>query len=351
MNSYGDLLREDAYGQYIPLTEEETSSVDSTDYAGPFVLRSGRPSLYLFPGGYCTLGEGAGGTSFHYYTRDHLGDVRSVTNEDGTLEQQTHYYPFGTVIYDLSTSPGLQPWKYNGKELVSTHGLHWYDYGARWYDPVLLQFTCPDELGGKTPYASPYIYCEDSPVRFVDPDGKKIVDSNQRVQVYVTNDAIRYTRYIDKGTRAVVEAMLLTKTGRKQLMQMIRSKTNINFLISNEIKGGEGFLLGETKQYKDGEDNGIRRDDRTKKMYTLYASITFYMGSIEKAIREKAPYIGLSIQQALGAVAGHESVHASDADEIDKDLTHQQKYGGGQRKDGEEKPKQIEMQIINEYEK
>ena len=60
MNSYGDLLREDAYGQYIPLTEEETSSVDSTDYAGPFVLRSGRPSLYLFPGGYCTLGEGAG---------------------------------------------------------------------------------------------------------------------------------------------------------------------------------------------------------------------------------------------------------------------------------------------------
>ena len=29
-----------------------------------------------------------------------------------------------------------QPYKYIGKELDRTHGLDWYDHGARHYDPV-----------------------------------------------------------------------------------------------------------------------------------------------------------------------------------------------------------------------
>ena len=119
------------------LTQGETLSVDSTDYCfgGSLILRNGRLSRYLFDGGYCSftrvpsIGNLQYATTFHYYQQDHLGNIREVINgNNGTVEQQTHYYPFGGIISDISTNQSLQPNKYNGKELDLMHG---YDYGIR----------------------------------------------------------------------------------------------------------------------------------------------------------------------------------------------------------------------------
>ena len=74
---------------------------DSTEYLGNFILTNGKLDKYLFAGGYLTASES--GAVFHYYTPDHLGNNRAVIKQDGTIEQVTHYYPFGGIIYDLST--------------------------------------------------------------------------------------------------------------------------------------------------------------------------------------------------------------------------------------------------------
>ena len=52
------------------------------------------------------------------------------------------------------------------------HGLDWYDYGARYYEPVLSRFTTMDPLAEKYYSISPYAYCAGNPVMFVDPDGR-----------------------------------------------------------------------------------------------------------------------------------------------------------------------------------
>ena len=52
------------------------------------------------------------------------------------------------------------------------HGLDWYDYGARYYEPVLSRFTTMDPLAEKFYSISPYAYCAGNPVMFVDPDGR-----------------------------------------------------------------------------------------------------------------------------------------------------------------------------------
>lgn len=54
------------------------------------------------------------------------------------------------------------------------HGLDWYDYGARYYDAVISQFTTIDPLAEKYYSTSPYAYCAGNPVMFVDPDGRDI---------------------------------------------------------------------------------------------------------------------------------------------------------------------------------
>ena len=111
---------------------------------------------------------------FHYYTQDHLGNNRIVTNEDGTVEQIVHYYPFGGIFNDTGLNTVLQQYKYNGKELDRIAGLNIYDYGARQYFSALpvwdrVDPKCEEDYGG-----SPYAYCRNNPMKFIDKKEEKI---------------------------------------------------------------------------------------------------------------------------------------------------------------------------------
>ena len=79
-----------------------------------------------------------------------------------------HYYPFGGLFANTS----VQPYKYNGKELETKKGLNWYDYGARHYDATLGRWFTVDPLAEKYCDLNPYNYCNNSPIRYIDPTGK-----------------------------------------------------------------------------------------------------------------------------------------------------------------------------------
>ena len=70
--------------------------------------------------------------------------------------------------------PGFQSYKYCGKYLDRKHGLDLYDYGARLYDPAAAFWTSPDPLCEKYYNISPYAFCNNNPVTFIDPDGRFI---------------------------------------------------------------------------------------------------------------------------------------------------------------------------------
>ena len=144
-----------------------------TEFCGPFIFEYSVLDKFLFDGGYCTFKDGQ--ASFHYYLQDHLGNNRAVVSEDGTMEQTTEYYPFGGIYGDVSTNPGLQLYKYNGKEFDHSLRLDLYDYGARLYDPALVVWTGVDLLADEYGGISPYVYCHNNPVNAIDPDGKKVI--------------------------------------------------------------------------------------------------------------------------------------------------------------------------------
>ncbi len=89
----------------------------------------------------------------------------------GNPVQRVEYLPFGETFIDERTAgPGL-PYKFNGKELDEETGL--YYYGARYYDPNLSLWLSVDPLAEKYPNISSYAYCNNNPVKFVDPDGRE----------------------------------------------------------------------------------------------------------------------------------------------------------------------------------
>ena len=108
----------------------------------------------------------------YYYQHDYLSNVRAVVREDGSVVEENNYYPYGLLYPDkpnaTDISTRIQPYTTTGKELDTHYSLNWLDYGARRYMPDLAQFTSVDPLAEKYYHLSPYAYCANNPVRFID---------------------------------------------------------------------------------------------------------------------------------------------------------------------------------------
>ncbi|MBX7243657.1 MAG: RHS repeat-associated core domain-containing protein [Bacteroidia bacterium] len=127
--------------------------------------------------------------------KDHLWNVRFLftdTDTDGVPEilQEDAYDPWGIRLAGLSYTQGEKNrFLYNGKEQVK--GLGWYDYGARMYDPATGRWNGVDGLAEKYIGISPYVYCMDNPVLFLDVDGNEWINPYVEMAKNTENKALK----------------------------------------------------------------------------------------------------------------------------------------------------------------
>ena len=112
---------------------------------------------------------------YYYSVKDHLGNVRLVIDDDNNANvwQKINYHGFGLDALTEFPSGIVGATKndhlYNDKEYDLESG--WLDYGARQYDNVLGRWSVIDPLSEVSRKYSPYVYGNDNPLRFIDPDG------------------------------------------------------------------------------------------------------------------------------------------------------------------------------------
>ena len=150
-----------------------------TDYCDNFVYENDTLVKILLSEGYIACKD----RTFHFYLKDHQGNNRVVANESGGIEQVNHYYPFGG-LFGESSGGDVQKYKYGGKELERMHGIDLYDFSARMQDPVLGRFSTMDPMCEKYYSISPYVYCNNNPIMYIDPNGMDIYRYDEKTGTF-----------------------------------------------------------------------------------------------------------------------------------------------------------------------
>ena len=181
-------------------------------------------------------------TSWNYYVTDHLGSTRMVVDSNDSIKEVINYYPFGSEM--RMTNPALltggtsHPYRFTGKELDKLNNLNMYDFGARWYDVAgVPMWTSVDPLAEKYYNVSPYAYCVNNPVNYIDIKGLAPGDFFLSIEDAATDFGLFYN---DNSIR-------LNKEIASYIFEIKDDNGNIGYTYSIAIigKGDESTLTSE----------------------------------------------------------------------------------------------------------
>ncbi|MBU1747801.1 MAG: discoidin domain-containing protein, partial [Chloroflexi bacterium] len=132
-----------------------------------------------------------------YLLSDHLGSTSLTLDPvDGDKLTELRYQAYGQTRYTSGTTSTAR--RFTGQLEESTIGL--YDYGARFYDPLLGRFVSADTIvpGAGNPQAlNRYSYVFNNPLKYTDPTGhwafEETPDDPVMVWTQPNGDAVRST--------------------------------------------------------------------------------------------------------------------------------------------------------------
>lgn len=203
-----------------------------------------------------------------YYHSDHFGSTSYVTDGDGNITKYEAYLPYGELFVDEHSSSESMPYKFNGKQLDDETGL--YYYGARYMNPVASIWYGVDPLLEKKMQVSPYNYCLDNPIRFIDYMG--LYETEAAAQKVAKQYGANY--YQDKkskqwyvamdesGEKAYSTGETLVRDFGQTFLEKSSGATDIGsnaygFLEKMVIPGHKNYFLGINGKYYRHHPNGI----------------------------------------------------------------------------------------------
>jgi RHS repeat-associated protein len=256
--------------------------------------------------------EGAGQieeSGRYFYHGDHLGSTSFVTDARGRVSQYVAYMPYGEALFEEHSNTRDMPYLFNSKERDEETGL--YYYGARYLDPETAVWYGVDPLAMKYPDYSPYVYCFNNPIKYIDPDGMDVW------QIDVDGNIINR---IEDKTQDAFHFGSLDADGNFKMRQVRDDNDNmVDVAISFEY-GTVTNVFNHTVSGKDAKGNTFERnltvfeikgDDNATKLFEQMAdpwqstNVEWTHAKIETENNSELNMVGTSHQRSSTAVGGY----------------------------------------------
>jgi len=237
-----------------------------------------------------------GAEAVYYFHSDHLGSASWITNNTGLPVQHLQYLPFGVPFVNEQIATYSERFTFTGKERDAETG--YYYHGAR-FNCSDIGWLSVDPLFEKYPTISPYTYCANNPVKYVDPEGR---DFDPEMEKY----ASQIEKYCGKQITKLTELSKkesLTDEQKEQLREFESAQKEIQ-----EMRDDRSTYYSLQKKSLDDKDtkgitkySGYRELDRKgKQQYWINVSLNIDCGLFDE--EEKLTRRG-------GYVLAHELKH------------------------------------------
>jgi RHS repeat-associated protein len=144
---------------------------------------------YLFADGIDQIEADESNGSVLWGLVDHLGSVRDVVDNSGTVRNHISYDSFGNITAQTDSSVVFR-YGYTGREFDKESGL--YYYRSRPYDPTTGRFIQEDKIGFRGGDLNLSRYVRNSPVGAIDPTGQygRVTKFNREIEAYGSGSII-----------------------------------------------------------------------------------------------------------------------------------------------------------------
>jgi len=159
----------DGLDRRVRITERDGGSVTSDRallWCGPDICEERDVSSSAVRKRFFDQGMQQDGQSY-FYTKDHLGSIRVITDNVGTIAARYEYDPYGRSRRVEGFVESV--FGYAGYYVHSGSGLNLTLYRA--YDPSLGRWLSEDPIGFRSGWVNLYYYVGNNPLQFVDPMG------------------------------------------------------------------------------------------------------------------------------------------------------------------------------------
>ncbi|MDR1553106.1 MAG: hypothetical protein LBS69_06560, partial [Prevotellaceae bacterium] len=144
----------DYLGSLVYVNDNNVRTFESTNFGGGRINKTSN-NMY----------------DINYFITDHLGSTRVIIDNAGIIKEQKDFYPFGKEHENPNLITSTNRYTFSGKEKQTIRDLGYLDFGARMLDAEIGRWFVIDPLAEKYYSISPYVYCMNNPIKYVDPTG------------------------------------------------------------------------------------------------------------------------------------------------------------------------------------